>query len=183
LVDVWFDQEYKGGAFKKLLVVAVAEDDRSRRIFEDRFVSEIRKHGSEARASYGILPQVANAGEGAISEAIRGKGFDGVIISHYAGTDEESVYVPGRTRTEVRGVGHPRVAYDGHYWRTWETVSEPGYYDKVTTVMLETNIYVSPEGRLVWSARSQTFNPDSTLDLIDELSKAVVKDLASNGLL
>ena len=183
LVDVWVDPAYTRGPLRKVLVASFWQDDRGRRILEDRIVAELRKAGAEAVPSYSLMPDVTPEERESISKAIEGKGFDGVLITHYAGTEEESVYVPGRTRTEVYGSGHPWSRIDSHYWRAVETVSMPGYYDKQTTVYLETNVYETGDARLIWSARSKTLNPASTLDLIDDLSKQLVASLSHGGLL
>ncbi|MBW2273863.1 MAG: hypothetical protein JRG96_11360 [Deltaproteobacteria bacterium] len=183
LVDVWVDEARSGAAFQNILVVAMSESERDRRIFEDRFVSELRARGAHSAPSYSVLPAASEMERESISEAVRAGGFDGVLINHHAGSDEQSVYVPGRTRTEVYGRGHPRHRLDNFYWGTWETVSDPGYYDKLTTVFLETNIYETRDGTLVWSGRSESFNPQSTLEIIDTLSKAVAESLEKSDML
>jgi hypothetical protein len=184
LVDVWRDESYAGRPLTKVLVIAVSDEERGRRIFEDSFAREFRAHGVEAVPGYSLLSMDAGLEREAISELIEGKGFDGVVISHNAGIDEETVYVPGRTRTEVWGDGDPRRrGYDGYYRRTWETVSDPGYTTKYTTVFIETNIYETAEQKLIWSARSESYNPASTLEIIDALSKEVIASMKQGGLL
>jgi hypothetical protein len=184
LVDVWQDDSYSGHPLEKVLIVAVSGDERSRRIFEDSFAREFRARGVEAVAGYSLLSSGAALEKEAISRAIEGKGFDGVVISHHAGSDEETIYYPGRTRTDAWGGGGPgRRGYDGYYRRTWETVSDPGYTAKYTTVFIETNIYETANQELIWSGRSESYDPGSTVEIIDALSKEVIASMQKGGLL
>ena len=45
--DVWQDESYTGGPISKVLVIAVANDERNRRIFEDSFARAFREKGVE----------------------------------------------------------------------------------------------------------------------------------------
>jgi hypothetical protein len=185
LVDVWQDDSYTGSPLAKVLVVAISKDERNRRIFEDSFAKEFRAQGVEAVPGYTLLAGGAALEQGAISQAIEGKGFDGVVISHHAGTDEETVYYPGTTRTEAWGTGgyRGRGGYDGYYRRSWETVSDPGYTAKYTTLFIETNIYETADEKLIWSARSETYDPESVVEVIDALSKEVTASMKKGGLI
>ena len=184
LVDVWQDESHAALPLTKVLVVAISEDQRSRRIFEDSFAKAFRAAGVEAVPGYSLLSSDAAPEAGAISQAIEGKGFDGVVMSHHAGSDEETVYYPGRTRTEAWGTGgYGRRHYDGYYRRTYETVHEPGRTAKYTTVFIETNIFETTDKKLIWSARSESYNPESTLEVIDALSKGVIESLKKGGLI
>jgi hypothetical protein len=184
LVEVWQDDATTARPLVKVLVVAVASDERSRRIFEDSFAREFREQGVDAVAGYSILVDDAALEKEAISRAIEGKGFDGVVISHHAGSEEETVYYPGRTRTDSWGSGGYRGrGYDGYYHRTWETVSDPGYVAKYTTVFIETNVYETEGQKLIWSGRSESYDPASTLEMIDALSSEVIVSMKRGGLL
>jgi len=184
LVDVWQDDSYTGRPLGKVLVVAVTSEERSRRIFEDSFVREFRAQGVDAVAGYSVLSEAAALEKEAISRAIDGKDFDGVVISQHAGSEEETVYYPGRTRTESWGAGDRRgYGYDGYFHRTWETVSDPGYTAEYTTVFIETNVYETTDQKLIWSGRSETYDPASTVAIIDALSKEVITSMKKGGLL
>jgi hypothetical protein len=50
-------------------------------------------------------------------------------------------------------------------------------------VFLETNIYDVARRKLIWSARSETFDPSSERSLVKGLVKAVTNDLREQGML
>jgi len=185
LLDVWQDESYSGGPISKVLVIAIANDERNRRIFEDSFAKAFREKEVEAVPGYSLLPADAASQKEAIATAIQGKGFDAVVISHNAGVDEETVHYPGTVRTESWGTGGygPRSGWDGHYRRTWETTQDPGYTTKYTTIFIETSIYETANENLIWSARSESYDPGSVLEIIDGLSKEVIASMQKGGLL
>lgn len=184
LVDVWQDESRAAEPLTRVLVVAISDDERNRRIFEDSFARAFKDAGVEAVPGYTLLPSDAKPAAETISKAIEGKGIDGVIMSHYAGSDEETVYYPGRSRTEAWGpADYGRTRYDGYYRRTYETVHEPGRTAQYTTVFIETNIFETTDKKLIWSARSESYNPESVAEIIDALSKEVIKSLKKGGLI
>jgi predicted ATP-grasp superfamily ATP-dependent carboligase len=60
------------------------------------------------------------------------------------------------------------------------------YYSPVTTseetvVYMQTNIYETSKGTLIWSVKSQSFEPQNTGDVIKTVSYNVVNELALQG--
>jgi len=185
LIDHWRDEGYSNVPLRKVLVIAIAENDRGRRMFEDAFVHALRASNAEAVAGYAFLPEDIAIDKESISKAIEGKGFDGVLITSHERTDKKTVYVPGEVRTEVSGYGYPyaRPGWDLYNQRVYRTIEQPGYYDERSLVYLETNLFEAREGTLIWSARSETVNPSSVQDLAKSLSKLVIKSLRKDGFL
>ncbi len=62
-------------------------------------------------------------------------------------------------------------------------VYSPGYTVKVTTISLESNLYDTSSGNLVWSTRSESINPSMTKKYVDELVKLFTGDLKKANLL
>jgi len=50
-------------------------------------------------------------------------------------------------------------------------------------VNVETNLYSLTEDKLLYAARSETFNPNSTAKMVDEIAAAIADDLESKGVL
>ncbi len=48
---------------------------------------------------------------------------------------------------------------------------------------VETNLYETTEGRLIWSAISETFDPDDALKVSESISEVLVKNLSEQGFL
>jgi hypothetical protein len=66
----------------------------------------------------------------------------------------------------------------------YRQVYSPDYLREDKTVRVETNLYATgtPEGDLVWTGLSDTFNPNSAKKAINNVVKVVVKDLEKEGI-
>src|SRR5512140_814392 len=67
--SAWYDQSYHGGAFRKILVVAVHANLATRNSFEDIFVAKLKEAGVDARPGYQALPDGVPVGAPARSVA------------------------------------------------------------------------------------------------------------------
>lgn len=176
--NAWRNPAHQGVPYQKIFVIGVGENDTNRRLFEDRFAAALSSQGAVASPSYGTLSQSQRLTEAEIRGAIRGGGFDGVVVTRLLDVDEKTEYVPPRTYTTPGHYG----GYYGYYGSSWDVVHEPGYYRTHTIVRLETNLYDIGTGELVWSGQSETFNPSSLTDSIDSVTKAVAKRLRKENL-
>jgi hypothetical protein len=174
----WKAPDYQGGAFKQILVIGVGRDESSSRLFEETFAKALSAKGAVARPIYTVLPDPERLTEDEIKQAMQQGQDDAVIITRLLAVNQDTQYVPPRTYTV------PRLYYGyyGYYHSAWNVVHEPGYLRTATVVRLETNLYAARTGQLVWSGRSDTFDPTSTKDTIDSVTKAVAQRLAKEGL-
>jgi hypothetical protein len=175
----WRDPAFQGPSFQKIFVVGVAENDTSRRRFEDQFVGALAGRGVAASSSYGVLPSTERLSEEQIRRAMGSGGHDGVIVTRLLGVEDETTYVPPQTYTAPRSYR----GYGGYYGSSWEVVHEPGYYQTHTYVRLETNLYSVSSGELVWSGQSETLNSGSVEGMIESVTRAVAKRLGEEGLI
>jgi hypothetical protein len=164
----------------KILVIGVARTESSRRTFEDRFVEALGERGASGVPSYTILPGEGRIEEPAIRAAVREHGFDGVIVTRLLRIDEETEYVPPMTRVAP---GYGGYGLYGYYGMAWSVETTPGYTITTQIVRLETNLYDVASDKLVWTAHSDTLNPDSPEDAIGSVTKAIIERLAEDGLL
>jgi len=177
--SAWRNPAHEGAPYQKVFVIGVGENETNRRLFEDRFAAALSGKGGIASPSYGALPLSQRLSEAEIRGAIRGGGFDGVVVTRLLGVDEKTEYVPPRTHTQP---GYVRE-YNDYYGYSWEVAHRAGYYQTHTIVKLETNLYDVGTGDLVWSGQSETFNPSSLTDSIDSVTKAVAKRLRKESLI
>jgi hypothetical protein len=60
---------------------------------------------------------------------------------------------------------------------------DPGYVAIDENVKIETVIYSLTQDKMVYAGRSETLNPGNSVDLVNGVGKAVVKDMEKKGLL
>ena len=176
LTHIWVDDAFKGKVFSDVLVIAVSKEEGVRRSFEEKFVAELKQAGVEAVSSADVIDIPANKElkKEEILEAVRKFENDSVVITHLIGVKKKKVYYPP-TRTYS--------TYYGYYHDTYSYVSRRGYYKTHTFVRLEPNLYDVKTEKLVWSGKSETWEPGSDQQIIDDVVKVVIENLREQGLL
>jgi hypothetical protein len=169
----------------EVLVVAVTATEIRRRIFEDSLVSKLQNEGISAYPSNQFHESVDQLDQEQVEALIKERGIEAVIVTRLLNVEREDVYVPPST-TVSSYPSYGRPYYDswyGYYSHGYAVTHDPGYtYEKVT-VSLETNLYDSANGKLIWSGQSDTFNPDSTQDVIGPTTEIIVDELVYQKLL
>jgi hypothetical protein len=176
LTHVWVDEASKGTSFSKYLVIGISDQEGIRRSFEENFVEQLKQNGVVAVSSADALdiPADKKLEKEPILEVVRKYQNDAVIITHLIGVEKRQVY---RSRPPLY-----RGYYD-YYHYAYGYVHRPGYYTTHEFVKLETNVYDVKTEKPVWSGQSETWEPESDRQLLDEVIKMVVKEMHKNGLL
>ena len=176
--------------FKNLLVIGVASDKESREAFENAFAKAIAGAGGGAQPSWGVLPKEEQLEEDELRAAIEAGGFDGVLVTRLLSVDKDQKYTPASTYNNPRtryysggGGGLYGYGFYGFYGTMYAQVHEPGYFETSTTLRLETNLYSVATDGLVWTAQSETVDPDSIPDARDSMTAAVANKLKQERLI
>lgn len=170
------DKTYSGKPVSDILVIFIADEEKTRRHFEQKFVSRLKAAGVEAVSSAEAIPMPSNLKleKEAILKAVEQYGNDAVMITHLAGLEDKEI----RTRSDPRDLG-----YYPYYGLIHSYVYDPGYSAMQTTVRLETNVYDVKTEKLIWSGQTRTWNKDSESEIINDVIKIVVEDLQKSKLL
>jgi hypothetical protein len=178
LGDVWKDPGYAGGPLHDLVVFVLGTDDAVRRLAEDEFVRRLPMR-TRGIASYGIVPAAERGDVDKLRARLRSARFDGAIVARLVGVDGPSTWEAGtieRIPISYRTLGD-------YYTSSHQQLEQPGYSLRRTTVRVQTNVYAVASEALIWSAASQTFNPEATREVAGDVAKAVVERLLEAGIL
>ena len=157
VVEQWSDPGQKT-AFNNLLVLSMNQNDTQRRVFETGFIDELDKRKIESTASYELLPDKKNLSTEAIKSSIAGTTIDAVLVMRQVRIKKEDRYVPPR----YDYVGDPFYGSFYGYYGRFAPIYTPGYITEDTIVHPETNLYRVDGEKLVWSGKTETFNPKDT---------------------
>ncbi|MBC8042798.1 MAG: hypothetical protein IAF08_05060 [Rhizobacter sp.] len=180
LTDVWRDTSYNSGTLKNVLVIAIKKDQTRRRVWEEAFVAALSKEGVTATASYKLFPN-AMPDTNEVRATVRQNGYDGVVVTNRLSQEIRQTYVPSSVQVV------PVVRYSWFY-NTYYTanryVETPGYTENEKIVRYETHVWEAKEdGRLIWSAVSETPDPSSAQAFSTDLTAAIVPELVKVGIL
>jgi hypothetical protein len=169
-------------AFDKVLVVGVLTDSTQRRKAEDELVLSIqagpRGQAGEvtATAAHTLLGATGVGNAEALRSSVSGRDFDGAVTLRFVGSEY-------RISWEPDSFPAPYHDFWSYYAWGWRTATQPGYFRMDTSQLVETNVYSLPEGKLVWSALSESFNPASSRKLTAAVARAIGEELRKQGLI
>jgi hypothetical protein len=176
---VWTNENYKGGPIKSIMVVGVAKNERNRNIFETAVAKAFSEQGVRAVTSVKTLDGKKPSKENVI-EAAKANQIQAVLVTRLVGVTEEQVYNP----PTAYAAPYPYYyRWNSYYPHMYDYVGSPGYYTTYQNVHLETNIYDVTGKQLIWSAASETFNPEDVNDVVNELAEKFVEQLKSDKLI
>jgi len=175
LTNAWHDQSYSGtNSLDDVLVIAVTEEETSRRLYEDGFVAKLAESGVRGVPSYSLQISDIEPTKQAVQTAVAMANARFVLITRHLTTDKKQHYSP------------PQPLYvDPYYSRVHsyypmayrEVRYSPGYNYTVTTVSIESNLYDAQTEKLIWSAQSKSVDPKMSKSYFDGLVNVFAKDL------
>jgi len=185
IVTSWFNPKYQGQTFHKVLVIGVAQNLEVRADFEDEMASKIARPGIETIPGNQILLRPdpkARPDLDYLRAQIRDHHIDAVVVSRLLKVDKKVISIPSSTYIAPFPYYY---SFYGYLGAVYPVIYDPGYEREDTTVSVETNVYATskPDGDLVWTGISDSFNPKSAKKVADGLVKEVPKQMEKDGLL
>jgi hypothetical protein len=185
IVTSWFNPDYHGKTFHKILVIGVAKDPEVRADFEDAMAAKVARPGIETIPGNHILLRPdpnAKPDLDYLRGQVRDNHIDAVIVSRLLKVDRKVVSIPSSTYIAPYPYYY---SFYGYLGAVYPVIYDPGYEREDTTVSVETNVYATskPDGDLVWTGISDSFNPKSAKKVADELVKKLPKQMEKDGLL
>ncbi len=179
LINVWTDPGYTGQPKKKVLVVGLAQKPQVRTSFEYQLKHEFTSRGVEAMASVDGMPRVVQLDKQTFAQYFGNENLDAVLITGLVSADTTDQYTPGHSYTVPVGYYN---TWHGYYGAVYAVHQEPGYWTTNTKFVLESNLYDVATAKLIWRGISKAVNPENAMEVIEELSKILVKRLGQDGL-
>jgi len=173
----WKNANYSTGHFTNILVLALNGKAENRAEFEDELVAAIARPGIQATQSYVFLPRpsLTPIDMKDLTAVIQEQKFDAIVVARLIKAEKKTIYVPGQVYDPFPLYG----SFAGYYSMVSPRVYSPGYVKEVSTAQVETNFYstAKPDGELVWTGTTNSFDGNSPTKVIRELVKVVIKEL------
>ena len=182
----WRDGADAAGTPRKLAVFVVVKDDNLRRMAENRVVQSLQPGiAAEAAHQLGLSPEIENPD---VRKRLAQAGFDAALLARLVSVDKTQSLVPPQPPFLPepflwRRGPYPYFSpfYPFHPFYPYAYTTPQVIED--TRVIVETLLYRLPEGKPVWSAVSESFNPASSSEVIEDLIPLIGRRLRDEGLL
>ncbi len=169
LTSVWKDETYQRGPVKKVFVMGFAQKPAIRNLFEDEFVKQLKARGTDAVASYTVIPFDQMLEKETMVSKIKDLRTDAVLITRVVGRRGIRTYDPGGTW------------YD-HYNKSFRYTQSPGYATEEDVAVLETTLYETRTEKLIWSAQSESLAMGVDRKRIRSFVKLMIEKLIEDKL-
>lgn len=177
IVSSWQEpnKEIKIQNLNKILVVALFKTETSSRKAEDQMVDYL---GGKGIQSYNYFKSNFNKeNEQAIRTKIKKDGFDGAVTMRLIDVDNEKVYTPAETNF------YPEYyrSFSGYFYNRWNYSLTPGYFTTTKTFTVETNVYSINDDKIIWTALTETTNPDGLQNMTNDIAKVVYNQMVKDN--
>jgi len=188
ITGTWKKPATPAKKYSKIIVLGLTGDIVKRAAVENSVVQNLKKNGINAVAGSNILPdnfmdsdkngKVDDEAKKIITTKLKEQGIDGAFTMSLDDVKESEHYIPGSSYYVPYTGYYPFYNY---YYTSYERVNTPGYYAKTTNVFLTSNFYDVSSEQLVWSAQSNTINPQSLTDFAKSYGASIVDDFLNDG--
>jgi hypothetical protein len=164
------------------MVVGITKKPLNKRLFEDEFVRQLKARGTNAVASYTVMPDDKQGDRAVIAAKMKEQGADAVLISRLASKKTVHTYVPG----SVESIDFPPSFYGNwgdYYGFGYQAIYTPGYMAEDEYALVEANLYDAGDDKLIWSAASETEIQGSNQSQIKSYIGVMVNAMAAQKLL
>jgi hypothetical protein len=152
------------------------KDSTVRKQMETHLVNDLGSKGYHAVSSLDVYKEKAykklTAKE--IVDEFKSTGVDAVITIVLLSKEKEEKYYPATI------INQPTNMYgdlNKYYSTIYEKVLTPGYYISTTNYFWESNLFEVTNDKMIYSVRTQSFDPENTGILAHENGLLIIKDM------
>jgi len=150
---------------------------------EQHLAGDLKDLGYNAVTSIGEYGPKAFEGmkEADVVNMFADRSVDAIVTIVLLDKEKERYYVPAHVRRS------PYVIYQNRFWNYYSTMYDrvytPGYYATNTRYFWETSFYDLSESRLLYSAQSQSFDPESVNNLAHQYGQMLINDMTKSNVI
>lgn len=182
LTSSWKAKE-AGKMYHNIMVwgILTEKDSALKANMEAHLVNDLAGMGYHAISSLSVFGarSYKKLTEKEVVEQFKNSGVDAVITIVLLDKQKEEMYVPP-------GVVNNPVWYnqvDKYYSNIYDKIFTPGYYISATSYFWESNLFEVNQDKLVYSARTKSFDPASAGRLAHENGLLLIRDMKKKKLI
>jgi hypothetical protein len=184
VVMSWRNPQAPTKKFHHVLALGLSQKTSVRADFEDALAAQLEAAGLSAVPGNTILlrPEGTELDLNYLRGQIRSNNIEAVVVSRLLKIENKVTYIPGGPMfTPYPYYG----TFYGYYNTVYPMVYAPDYLREEKKVRIETNLYYisEPDGILVWTAVTDTFDPKKLHKAINGLVTLIVKQMQTDGVL
>ncbi len=185
ITQSWAAKDARPTKYKKILVLGVLTDNdiELQTKIETHLADDLREMGYLAIPANKVFPPgtFVKGDTARATAAINGKGFDAILTIVLLDKKKEPYYVPGRITNYTYFEQQSR--FNRYINNVSEQIYSPGYYSVETKYIWENNFYDLNSKKLIYSARSRSFDITSKTTLAHTYGLLMAQSLVDKNIL
>lgn len=186
ITQTWTAKDVAPKKYNKILVLGVLTDnDNELQVkMEDHLTGDLRELGYNAFAANKIFPAgtFAKGDTAKAQAAIEGKRFDGILTVVLVDKSKDRYYVPGKI-TEYNTYYDRFGRFGRYYTIVTERIYTPYYFGEETKYTWENNFYDLGSRKMIYSARTRSFDYTSKTTLAHTYGLLMAESLVNKKIL
>ncbi|HEY6626178.1 MAG TPA: hypothetical protein VIZ21_04420 [Ignavibacteriaceae bacterium] len=175
LTDIYSDEAFAGKEIKKILVLGMTTDEWKKKVYENEFRSQLLNYNVEVLTAWQELPKGEQLNRETFEKYFKDKNVDAVLVAIEGGESTDKTLYSGG------GSSHVYVGFYGFYASTASYYFNSEFLAEEKIVHMRTNLYETKDAKLIWSAKSHSFEPKNTGDVVKTVSSKVVNEISRMG--
>jgi hypothetical protein len=177
----WKNPNQHAKKFNSVMVMTLTQNLEARQTVENDLAAALNANGIKTLKGMESIPpgflDEKEFDKQALLEKIKKTGAEGIITITLINRETETRYVPGSYGyTPVTRFGY-YGRFSGYYTTWYPTIYSPGYYEQNKIYFMEVNLYDAASEDLLWSAQSETYNPNSIAQFSKEFAEVIVNKM------
>lgn len=179
LTATWKAEPSQNYHFNSIAIIGAANRPEVRKTNEDALENLLDSKGFNTTGALMFLPPNAskeNISKDIVIEFLRAGQFDAVITISLVRKEENTTYHPG----QYYYTPYYNAPFYDYYGMTANYAYSPGYYEESLNFLLQTNLYNFPEGKIIWSAQTETTPLRELSETAEELAITLANELVKS---
>jgi hypothetical protein len=172
---------YEDASYSNLLVIGVAGSYDTRANFERSMASRLNASGAAGTAYYSVIGRNKEITRSDVSDAVRARGFDAVVLTRIV--SQESTVVEQRGASTAKATRRDAESPIDLFRYDYEVLNNPSQINVASTVVLSTEIFSAADEKRVYAMETTISDKENVALLVDHAVEEIVAHLRKDGII
>ncbi|MCG8476029.1 MAG: hypothetical protein MI784_11225 [Cytophagales bacterium] len=192
LLTSWENAKFKGETYNSYAVVAVLGKRLNSDAFVQGVLEDFSQKGVEAINGNSFIASGKKYNKDTFNEDLKKSGTEAYMFFKLLGLKKNKTYTPPTSYLVPSAGGYWGSPFYGYYfpqpfafyywYPAYQVINTPGYWSVSKVYQIEVAVYSAKDDQLVYTARTDTFDPTGSLVLGESIGKVLLRDMKAKGL-
>jgi hypothetical protein len=162
ITESWVDPGLKH-SYKRPMIIGISDSQQTRRVYEDYFVTELKKKNITAIASHTLISSKQKLNRETVENALQGTNIDSVLVTYLVSANEEAKVRDSPLTGTYSGDTENNMMSS-------TLITSPGRYSEADVIILKNDFYDTKSKSIVFSVQTRTVAAESIDEIITDVT-------------